>query len=124
MVKGQQSRRKFLKQAAMGALSLACASRGAGAQAAARKPNIVLFYSDDQSWGDLGCFGHETLKTPHIDAMAARGIRLTNVYATSSVCTPARSGLLTGRYQFHCSSKGAAATPWRCPWHRRSTTPR
>ncbi len=62
------------------------------------KPNIVLFFSDDQGWPDLGCFGSEIIKTPHLDRLAAEGIRPTNFYVTSSVCTPSRSGLLTGRY--------------------------
>jgi len=63
-----------------------------------RQPNIILFFSDDQGYNDLGCFGSENVKTPHLDQLAAGGIRLTSFYVTSSVCTPSRSGLLTGRY--------------------------
>lgn len=63
-----------------------------------RKPNIVLLFSDDQGWPDLGCFGSPDIRTPHLDQMADSGVRLTDFYVTSSVCTPSRSGLLTGRY--------------------------
>jgi len=63
-----------------------------------RQPNIILFFSDDQGYNDLGCFGSENVKTPHLDRLAEKGIRLTSFYVTSSVCTPSRSGLLTGRY--------------------------
>lgn len=62
------------------------------------QPNIVFFYSDDQSWGDLGCFGNETINTPNIDRLAREGMKLTQHYAAAPICTPARSALLTGRY--------------------------
>jgi arylsulfatase A-like enzyme len=63
-----------------------------------RLPNIILFFSDDQGYNDLGCFGSKNVKTPNLDRLAGQGIRLTSFYVTSSVCTPSRSGLLTGRY--------------------------
>lgn len=62
-----------------------------------RKPNIIIIFADDLGYGDLGVFGHPTIKTPHIDAMAAEGQKWTNFYAAASVCTPSRAGLLTGR---------------------------
>jgi arylsulfatase A-like enzyme len=62
-----------------------------------RPPNIVLILSDDQGF-DLACFGKKEFVTPHLDRMAAEGVRGTNFYNTSSVCTPSRSGLITGRY--------------------------
>ena len=71
-------------------------SLGLTACLAARQPNIVLIVSDDQGF-DLGCFGKREFVTPHLDRMAAEGVRGTNFYNTASVCTPSRSGLITGR---------------------------
>ncbi len=80
---------------------LAClvlpASRTARAAEPVKKPNIVLFLADDLGWGDLGCYGHPTIKTPNLDAFARQGVRLTQCYAASAVCSPSRSALLTGR---------------------------
>ena len=66
------------------------------ALAAAPRPNIVLIFTDDQGVNDVGCYGSE-IPTPHIDSLARDGLRLTNFYAASSICTPSRFGLLTGR---------------------------
>lgn len=65
---------------------------------AAEKPNFVVIFCDDLGWGDLTCYGHPTIATPHLDRMADEGTRMTQFYVASSVCTPSRSGLLTGRY--------------------------
>lgn len=69
------------------------------AQAAA-PPNIVLLLSDDQGWGDTGYNGHPVLKTPHLDAMAAAGLRFDRFYAAAPVCSPTRGSCLTGRHPF------------------------
>ncbi len=61
------------------------------------KPNIVIIFTDDQGYGDLGCFGHPTIKTPNIDKMANEGIRFTQFYVAASISTPSRGALLTGR---------------------------
>lgn len=62
------------------------------------KPNIVIFYADDLGYGDLGCYGAEDISTPNVDAIAQNGLRFTDAYSTSPVCTPARFSLMTGRY--------------------------
>src|SRR5687768_10332758 len=59
--------------------------------------NFIIIFTDDQGYGDLGCYGHPTIKTPNIDRMAAEGKRWTSFYASANVCTPSRAGLLTGR---------------------------
>jgi arylsulfatase A len=63
-----------------------------------RPPNIVLIYVDDLGYGDLGCYGSEKNDTPHIDHLAAGGMRFTDYYSASSVCTPSRAALLAGCY--------------------------
>ena len=65
---------------------------------AAKPPNIILILADDLGYGDLGCFGQKTLKTPRLDAMAREGMRFTQFYSGSTVCAPSRSVLLTGRH--------------------------
>lgn len=65
-----------------------------------RPPNIVMIFTDDQGWNDVGCYGSE-IPTPNIDRLARQGVRLTQFYAASSICTPSRYGLLTGRNPTH-----------------------
>lgn len=75
------------------AASLLCAAPAA----TPRRPNLILILSDDQGF-DLGAYGSKQFITPHLDRMAAEGVRATSFYVTASVCTPSRSGLITGRY--------------------------
>ncbi len=65
--------------------------------ATGNQPNIILIFTDDQGYEDLGCFGSKTIKTPHIDQMAAEGLKLTNFYA-QPVCGVSRAALMTGSY--------------------------
>ena len=63
----------------------------------AEKPNIVFLLADDMGYADLGCFGSPVIKSPHLDKIASEGIKLTNCYSASPNCSPARTGILTGR---------------------------
>lgn len=62
------------------------------------RPNIIVIVSDDQGYLDLGCFGSTEVQTPHLDRLAAGGVRLTSFYVSWPACTPSRASLLTGRY--------------------------
>ncbi len=62
------------------------------------RPNIVLILADDLGWRDLSCYGSTFYETPHIDALAAQGVRFTDAYAACPVCSPTRASLLTGKY--------------------------
>ena len=92
------TRRRFLSAAG----AAAGASLLPGASSAGRDqsdpPNIVVIFTDDQGYGDIGCYGATDFRTPHLDRMAAEGTRFTSFYVAASVCSPSRAALLTGRY--------------------------
>lgn len=75
-----------------------CLTPASAAQAAAPRPNIIVVMADDLGYGDLGAFGAQLIKTPHLDEMSRQGATLTSFFASANVCTPSRAGLLTGRY--------------------------
>lgn len=60
-------------------------------------PNVIIIFADDLGYGDLSCYGHPTIRTPHLDSMAQQGVRFTQFYVGANVCTPSRAALLTGR---------------------------
>src|SRR3954470_22305469 len=76
--------------------------------AAADRPNVVIILADDLGAGDLGCTGHPRFKTPHLDRMAAEGVRLTQFNTPMPFCAPTRAALMTGRYPFR---NGMTANP-------------
>jgi len=69
-----------------------------GVCAQSPRPNVLLIYTDDQGTIDLNCYGANDLITPHLDGLAARGVRFTQMYAPSAICSSSRAGLMTGRY--------------------------
>jgi arylsulfatase A-like enzyme len=69
-------------------------------------PNIVYIFTDDLGYGDVGCFGATDIATPHIDRIAQEGIKFTSLYSASSVCSPSRAGLLTGRHPERMGIRG------------------
>src|SRR5947208_16939222 len=66
--------------------------------AADRPPNVILILIDDMGWTDLSCYGSKFYETPNIDRLAASGMRLTHAYSACTVCSPARSAVMTGKY--------------------------
>src|SRR5947207_2531499 len=80
---------------------------------ASGRPNIIFILADDLGYGDLGCYGQKKIRTPHLDRLAADGMRFTQCYAGSTVCAPSRCALMTGRHTGHCTVRGNALVPLR-----------
>jgi uncharacterized sulfatase len=95
------NRRVFLKTCGLAA--------AAWAQPAGRRPNFIVILADDLGYGDLACYGSKTNETPHLDLMAAEGVRFTSAYVPMPFCAPTRSALLTGRYPFRTTVTGNPA---------------
>ncbi len=103
------TRRSFLSSLPVAASALRAA--------AAPPPNIVLILADDLGWTDLGCYGSDLHLTPNLDALARGGMRFTEAYAASPVCSPTRASILTGKYPARLGMtiwrEGALAPPDR-----------
>ena len=87
----------------------------------AQRPNIVVLFADDMGYGDLSSYGHPYIRTPEIDELARQGQRWTDFYVASSVCSPSRGALLTGRLPVRTGIYGNAirvyfpGEPWGMP---------
>ncbi|UCG47008.1 MAG: sulfatase-like hydrolase/transferase [Phycisphaerales bacterium] len=100
-------RREFLRAVGLAATSLVASpytrvAESFAAEAIKGKTNIVIALADDLGYGDLGCYGHPDIRTPNLDKFASAGLKLTDCYAPSPLCSPARVGMLTGRTPYRC----------------------
>lgn len=96
------TRRSLIKT---GAATTAAALLGGAARPSGKaQPNIIFILADDLGFADLGCFGREDIATPALDALAADGVAMHRSYSNSSVCSPTRLALITGRYQYRLPS--------------------
>ena len=77
-------------------------------QVESKTPNVVLIYIDDLGYGDVGCYGSNTIRTPNIDNLASTGMLFTNGHCSSASCTPSRFSMLTGGYAFRKKGTGIA----------------
>lgn len=89
----------FLKTAAAATVSLWTGTTVLSAAEAPAKPNVLVIVADDLGYGDLGFQGGQEIPTPHLDRLAADGVKFTSGYVSGPYCSPTRAGLLTGRYQ-------------------------
>ena len=74
-------------------------------------PNIIIIFTDDQGYGDVGCYGADGFETPNLDQMAKDGIRFTDFYVSQAVCSASRASLMTGSYSERVGVQGALL-PW------------
>src|SRR5579872_903687 len=88
------TRREALKVTALAPLAFAVEAQSTP------KPNIVFILADDLGYADVSCYGRRDYKTPNIDRIAAEGMKFTQAYANSAVCSATRTALITGRYQY------------------------
>ena len=107
------TRRDFLKRCAAFGVAGLVQSTQALEIGIGSKPNIIFILADDLGYGDLGCYGQDTIKTPNLDRMAAEGMRFTNHYAGSTVCAPSRCALMTGLHTGHCLVRANGRVPLR-----------
>jgi len=82
-----------------------------------QRPNFLIVLADDLGYGDLACYGHPIIKTPHLDQFVTEGMKLTNCYATAANCSPSRAGLMTGRTPYRVGVSNWI--PWMSPMHLR-----
>lgn len=87
-------------------VAVALAAVTGPARAQAQKPNFVIIMADDLGYGDLGCYGHVAVRTPHLDRLAREGMRFSDFHSNGAVCSPTRAALLTGRYQQRAGVQG------------------
>ncbi|MEM7517060.1 MAG: sulfatase-like hydrolase/transferase, partial [Planctomycetota bacterium] len=100
------SKRLVLAALIFGVSNGAAACRAPQARSNSHPPNIVLIVADDLGWGELGSYGQKKVRTPHLDRLAAEGMRFTQSYAGAPVCAPSRNVLLTGKHLGHVTIRG------------------
>ena len=98
------TRRQFIRAAAGSSLTLAGIGFNRVARAQSGKPNIVFIMADDLGYADVSCYGQHDYTTPNVDRLAAEGLKFTQAYANSAVCSPTRTALITGRYQYRLAA--------------------
>src|SRR5262249_22096313 len=86
---------------------LGCRTSDNGSPTESRPPNVVIIFTDDQGYQDVGCFGSPNIKTPNLDRMAAEGMRFTSFYVGQAVCSASRAALMTGCYPNRVGILGA-----------------
>jgi arylsulfatase A-like enzyme len=94
------TRRTLLRNTALGTIAMTSGVDHLFGQGRAERPNIVFIMADDLGYADVSCYGRPDISTPNIDGLAAKGVRLTQAYANSAVCSATRTALITGRYQY------------------------
>ncbi len=110
-----QTRRQFLTRIGLGTAALisGCTSTSEPSRARQERPNIIFILADDLGYGDLGCYGQQTIRTPNLDRMAKEGMIFADHYAGSTVCAPSRCCLMTGVHTGHAFVRGNARIPLR-----------
>jgi arylsulfatase A-like enzyme len=103
-VQGTFTRRQFIQAAAAGSLAVAGIGSSRVSWAQAVKPNIVFIMADDLGYADVSCYGQRDYMTPNVDRPAIEGLKFTQGYANSAVCSPTRTALITGRYQYRLAA--------------------
>lgn len=83
-----------------------CFAPVTASHASTARPNVIFILADDLGYGELGCYGQQHIRTPHIDQLATEGVRFTQAYAGASVCAPSRCSLMTGRHGGHTHVRG------------------
>ena len=111
------NRRAFLGAAVAGAAVAATRTKAGGVTSPGAPrpsaPNVLFILADDLGWGDLSCYGRPDYRTPHLDRLAAEGVRFTQAYAASPVCTPTRCAFITGQYPARHPVGLAEPLPWK-----------
>ena len=91
---------------------LFAASPAVAAEQPKRPPNVVFIFTDDQGYGDVGCYGAKGFTTPNLDRMAKQGVKFTQFYVSQPVCSASRTSLLTGCYANRLGIHGALGPGW------------
>ncbi|MCA1556281.1 MAG: sulfatase-like hydrolase/transferase, partial [Acidobacteria bacterium] len=108
------NRRAFLGAAVAGAAVAATnATKAASSNPQRARPNVLFILADDLGWGDLSCYGRPDYRTPNLDKLASEGVRFTQAYSASPVCTPTRCAFITGQYPARHPVGLIEPLPWR-----------